>query len=87
MPLILLCGFPCSGKSGRATQLKSFFEHNGKKVFLISDSEIDKIESYANSQNEKAVRATMKADVEKYSSCFLLFFLQSIKLLLISSSF
>ena len=67
MPLIIMCGFPCSGKSERAKQLKSFFERDGKTVFLISDSEVDKIESYANSQNEKAVRATMKADVEKYS--------------------
>ena len=65
MPLIIICGFPCSGKSTRANQLKSFCEQAGRKVFLVSDSGADKIESYANSRNEMALRGALKAEVEK----------------------
>lgn len=65
MPLLILCGFPCSGKTTRALQLKSCFEENGRKVFLVSDDDMDKNESYANSRNEKDLRGRLKAAVEK----------------------
>ena len=65
MPLIVMCGFPCSGKSTRSIELKSYFERNGRRVYLVSDSEVNKIESYANSRNEKSIRGMLKADVEK----------------------
>ena len=41
MPLIIMCGFPCSGKSKRANELKSYFEKSkGKTVHMSSDDSI-----------------------------------------------
>ena len=49
MPLILICGYPYSGKTTRATELKSFFETEFKHdVIIINEEslEIDKIDAY-----------------------------------------
>lgn len=38
MPLIVMCGYPCSGKSRRAEELKVYFEEStGKKVHVVED--------------------------------------------------
>lgn len=38
MPLIIMCGYPCSGKSKRAEELKQYFtEHTDRKVHVIAD--------------------------------------------------
>lgn len=38
MPLIIVTGVPCSGKSTRTTELKEYFEKEyGKKVEIISE--------------------------------------------------
>ena len=38
MPLVLICGFPSSGKTTRATELKEHLEDKCKKVVnIISD--------------------------------------------------
>lgn len=37
MPLVVLVGTPCSGKSHCAQYLKSYFEKLAKNVVLISD--------------------------------------------------
>lgn len=43
MPLILLTGFPASGKSTRAQQLKEYFiKVSGKNVVLLSENDIVK---------------------------------------------
>ena len=42
MPLIILTGFPASGKSTRALQLKAYFESQDKTVNLISENELAK---------------------------------------------
>ena len=62
-----MCGLPCSGKTTRANQLKSYFEENGKTVFMISDDliEVERNETYSNSINEKSVRGSLKAAVER----------------------
>lgn len=40
MPLIIITGTPCSGKTTRANELKEFFEtKKGKKVEIISEEE------------------------------------------------
>lgn len=42
MPLIVICGFPCSGKTRRAEELKEYFEQNrDKKVYIVGDGAID----------------------------------------------
>lgn len=50
MPLIVICGFPCSGKSRRARELKDYFvENTDKQVDIIGDEmqSIDKNLVYA----------------------------------------
>ena len=38
MPLIIMCGFPCSGKTRRAVELKHYFEQNAeRKVHVVGD--------------------------------------------------
>ena len=69
MPLIIICGLPSSGKSRRAAQLKSFFEkEKGKSVIVVDDTsiDVDKDTVYSDSIKEKSVRASLKADVERY---------------------
>lgn len=42
MPLIVICGYPCSGKTRRAVQLKAYFEEKcDKKVFIVGDGALD----------------------------------------------
>ncbi|XP_020615469.1 protein KTI12 homolog [Orbicella faveolata] len=42
MPLVLMCGYPCSGKSKRAEELKSYLENSkGKTVHMAGDESID----------------------------------------------
>ncbi len=50
MPCVLLCGFPSSGKTTRANQLKTFLtETSGKVVHIINDEDlkIDKNQVYS----------------------------------------
>ncbi|KAF3854807.1 hypothetical protein F7725_022862 [Dissostichus mawsoni] len=54
MPLIVMCGYPCSGKTRRAEELKVCFEQNTDRKVHIVDS-----------QKEKNVRASLKAEVER----------------------
>ncbi|XP_008196615.1 protein KTI12 homolog isoform X2 [Tribolium castaneum] len=37
MPLIVVTGVPCSGKTTRSTELKQFFESHGKEVHVVSE--------------------------------------------------
>lgn len=38
MPLIVMCGYPCSGKTRRAEELKVYFEQNcDRKVHIVGD--------------------------------------------------
>lgn len=42
MPLVIMSGYPCSGKSKRAEELKSYFENSkGKTVHMAGDDSID----------------------------------------------
>ncbi|XP_068579270.1 protein KTI12 homolog [Cebidichthys violaceus] len=68
MPLIVMCGYPCSGKTRRAEELKVCFERNtDRKVHVIGDGAlgVEKNTVYADSQKEKNVRASLKAEVER----------------------
>ena len=40
MPLIVITGIPCSGKTTRVTVLKQFFESKKIKVEVISEAEV-----------------------------------------------
>lgn len=38
MPLIVMCGYPCSGKTRRTEELKVYFEKNtDRKVHVVGD--------------------------------------------------
>uniref|UniRef100_A0A8C1TQI3 Protein KTI12 homolog n=1 Tax=Cyprinus carpio TaxID=7962 RepID=A0A8C1TQI3_CYPCA len=69
MPLILMCGYPCSGKTRRANELKEYFTQNTeRKVHVVGDEDqgIDKNSVYADSQKEKNLRGALRAEVERY---------------------
>lgn len=72
MPLIIISGYPCSGKTSRANELKNFFESRNKSVSIISETDaIGKAgfrpnEFYADSQKEKQVRADLKSDTIRH---------------------
>ncbi|XP_019127828.1 protein KTI12 homolog [Larimichthys crocea] len=68
MPLIVMCGYPCSGKTRRAEELKEYFEQNtDRKVHIVGDGglDVDRNTVYADSQKEKNVRSSLKAEVER----------------------
>ena len=42
MPLVVMCGFPCSGKTKRANELKSYLQNSrGRSVQLSSDESLN----------------------------------------------
>ncbi|XP_011876466.1 PREDICTED: protein KTI12 homolog [Vollenhovia emeryi] len=75
MPLIVVTGIPCSGKTTRSVELKSYFEEklkdSGQSVEIISESDAisqaghDKNVYFADSKKEKAVRSSIKSDVQR----------------------
>ena len=72
MPLVVLCGFPSSGKTRRADQLVEFLGENcpDREVQLIKDdfSTIEKNACYASSRDEKMARGQLKSGVERHLS-------------------
>ncbi|XP_051898551.1 protein KTI12 homolog [Pristis pectinata] len=68
MPLVLLCGLPCSGKSRRAAELSEYLrEVAGRKVVEVGDRSlgVERNEVYADSRKEKELRGALKAEVER----------------------
>ncbi|XP_043933775.1 protein KTI12 homolog [Protopterus annectens] len=68
MPLVVVCGLPCSGKSRRTEQLQKYFMENcGRKVHVVCEDAlgVQKNDTYADSQKEKDVRGALKAEVER----------------------
>jgi protein KTI12 len=67
MPLVVLVGIPCSGKTRISLELKSFFESQGLEVELVNEEalQIDKVSAYSNNFDEKNLRAALKSAVER----------------------
>lgn len=69
MPLVILCGFPASGKTTRSEELQKFLSecYPQKKIHIISDHSIgvSKNEVYASSQQEREVRGLLKSSVQR----------------------
>ncbi|MCJ1444161.1 MAG: hypothetical protein MMC23_004662 [Stictis urceolatum] len=76
MPLIVISGFPCSGKTYRAEQLKSYFQgridsatdpqHKRLKVIHHSDDTLGILRSvYETAREEKDARATLASAVKR----------------------
>ncbi|XP_057204569.1 protein KTI12 homolog [Triplophysa rosa] len=68
MPLVVLCGYPCSGKTRRAHELRDYLTQNTeRKVHVVGDEiqGIDKNSVYSDSQKEKNLRGALRAEVER----------------------
>ncbi|KAK9467141.1 chromatin associated protein KTI12 [Lipomyces arxii] len=68
MPIILLTGYPCSGKSTRACEISAAFAASAKdrKVHVISDETHDIRSSvYRDAKQEKMARATIMSDIKR----------------------
>jgi protein KTI12 len=69
MPLVLLCGIPCSGKTRRAKELVEHFKTEGYEnpVHLLHEELAgSKDACYSDSRQEKTLRAKLKSDTERY---------------------
>jgi protein KTI12 len=67
MPLFMLCGFPCSGKTTRANELAKALAAKGHAVSIISDGSVnvDKSTAYVNSTEEKMARGNLKSELDR----------------------
>ncbi|KAK7063131.1 kti12, chromatin associated, partial [Halocaridina rubra] len=70
MPLIIITGFPSSGKTRRTLELRDHFEVEKKKtVLVVSENSLvdkDKNRILNDSRLEKDLRSSLKADVLRY---------------------
>ncbi|XP_075438996.1 protein KTI12 homolog isoform X1 [Ascaphus truei] len=67
MPLVVMCGFPCSGKSRRAAELQDHLIRSGRKVSIVGDEALgaDRNSVYADSRQEREIRGSLRAEVER----------------------
>lgn len=70
MPLILIVGLPCTGKTSRAKEIHTFLIENfNRNVHIISENDIirsknlNKNAVYNDSQKEKELRGILKSEV------------------------
>ena len=67
MPLIVVTGFPSSGKSRASEKLAKFFKEKDKTVFVVKEDELmedqDKNSIFSDSKFEKEVRGRLKSEV------------------------
>ncbi|XP_017759854.1 PREDICTED: protein KTI12 homolog [Eufriesea mexicana] len=72
MPVIIITGIPCSGKTTRTTELQEYFIKAEKNVEVISEINIitktgfDRNRFYADSKNEKSVRSDIKSAAQLF---------------------
>ena len=67
MPLIILCGYPSSGKTKRSKELKEVLEKEkpNVEVILIDDGSIDRNKVYSDRKLEILTRSALKSSVEQ----------------------
>ena len=67
MPLVVVTGLPCSGKSTRSEQLADLFRSEGREVHVIRDdlSALSRNALYTSSRDEKIARGSLKSRVER----------------------
>ncbi|XP_065213446.1 protein KTI12 homolog [Planococcus citri] len=69
MPLIVLTGYPSSGKTTRCKQIEKYFQDLNKKVHVVAESDvllqqnIDKNPLSFDSKKQKEVRGILKSNV------------------------
>lgn len=69
MPLVILCGFPVSGKTTRANELCKYMSnhHAERKIHFISDHSLGvaRNEVYSCSHKEREMRGSLKSSVQR----------------------
>ncbi|KAK9819699.1 hypothetical protein WJX72_001375 [[Myrmecia] bisecta] len=67
MPLVLICGQPCSGKSRVAAALREHFLSKGQQAVIVDEPSqyLDKNSAYQDSASEKNTRGTLKAATDR----------------------
>lgn len=69
MPLVIMCGYPSSGKTKRCNQLVEYLSENHPtvKVVVVGDDKlsVDKNSVYADSGREKEIRGSLKSEVDR----------------------
>ncbi|CAG0898072.1 unnamed protein product [Darwinula stevensoni] len=68
MPLVIICGFPCSGKTSVANALSKYFLQQSRDVVVISENDHVSCRNkvYADSQDEKRIRGILKSQVQQF---------------------
>lgn len=69
MPLLVVTGYPSSGKSTRVKHLSDFFKSKCENIVIVNDSQFtgfDREQVYSSSRNEKNLRAYLKSEVQKH---------------------
>ncbi|XP_050397233.1 protein KTI12 homolog [Patella vulgata] len=68
MPLVIICGLPCSGKTKRTNELKEYLCENepSRSVHVVTDDPATlKNDVYSDSQKEKISRGNLKSAVQR----------------------
>lgn len=68
MPLVVMCGFPCSGKSTRTRQLKGQLKKLWPVEVVTDDDGLVRNNVYADASLEKQLRDRLKSDVARLLS-------------------
>lgn len=63
MPLLIVCGYPCSGKSSRAAELAAALTARGRRVALLSEGRLD--DAHSSAAAEKTIRAALRSDTAR----------------------
>ena len=69
MPLIIICGNPCTGKTTFSKQLKDYLHSkvSAQNIIVINEESlnINKLHGYASSTTEKSTRGSLKSAVDQ----------------------
>ena len=66
MPLIIVTGLPCVGKTEFSRKLKEELEKAGASVFLVSEEteNVQRKSGYADAASEKVTRGVLKGAID-----------------------
>ncbi|KAK0043144.1 protein KTI12 [Biomphalaria pfeifferi] len=69
MPLVVMCGFPASGKTTRCREIYDYLsaQYPSKQVHIVSDEQecVSKKDMYTNSHKEREMRGNLKSSVQR----------------------
>jgi len=69
MPLIIVCGVPCCGKTKRSVEIEKILKLKGKRVEVINDQSCGiEYSDYGNFNKEKEARGKIRSELNKFIS-------------------